>query len=104
MAKFNLKKILIADYEVDIIEATNFEQWVGKNLDYEAVMEKNFRDISFKSLSTNKKSFLKEIVYKSSKIEIPKSIQTIIDIIRNQPEENKMEWQKQCQETLNAKS
>lgn len=89
MGKFNLRKILMADYDVDFIEATNFEQWVGKNLDYEAVMDKNFKDINFKSLKTNRKDFLKEIVEKSSKLEMTKSIKTIMDTISEDRQENK---------------
>lgn len=80
MAKFNLKKILVQDYEVDLVQATNFEQWVGKNMDYEAVMEKDFKNISFKSSKTNKKDFLKDLKERALKLEPIKSITDILEL------------------------
>lgn len=81
MAKFNLKNILVKDYEVSLVEAINFEQWVGKNMDYEAVMEKNFRDVSFKSSKTNKKDFLKDLKERALKLDPTKSIKDVLDLI-----------------------
>lgn len=81
MAKFNLKKILVNDYEVDVVQATNFEQWVGKNMDYEAVLEKNFRDISFKSSKTNKKDFLKDLKERATKLDVTPSVKSVLDSI-----------------------
>lgn len=80
MGKFNLKKILISDYEIDLVQATNFEQWVGKNMDYEAIMEKDFKNVSFKSSETNKKDFLKNLKTRALKLDPTKSIKDILGL------------------------
>lgn len=81
MAKFNLKKILVNDYGVDVVKALNFEQWVGKNMDYEAVMEKNFKDISFKSSKTNKTDFLKDLKERALKLDVTPAIESVLDLM-----------------------
>lgn len=80
MGKFNLKKILISDYEIDLVQAANFEQWVGKNMDYEAIMEKDFKNVSFKSSETNKKDFLKNLKIRALKLDPTKSIKDILEL------------------------
>ncbi|MGL4645949.1 MAG: hypothetical protein ACRDAG_01050 [Cetobacterium somerae] len=88
MAKFNLKKILMQDYEVDLVQATNFERWVGKNMDYEAVMEKDFKNISFKSSKTNKKDFLKDLKERAIKLNPVKSVEDILELFDEQNNKN----------------
>lgn len=83
MARFDLNKILIKDYEVDFVKSLNFVQWVGKNLDYEAVLQKNFKDIEFKTTKTNKKDFLKDLVEKCKQLSKSDGIQEVYEIIES---------------------
>lgn len=83
MARFDLNKILIKDYEIDFVKSLNFVQWVGKNLDYEAVLQKNFKDIEFKTTKTNKKDFLKDLVEKCKQLSKSDGIQEVYEIIES---------------------
>lgn len=81
MAKFNLKNIIMKEYGVDHLEASNFSDFVYKTLKLNVVLGDDYKEKLVSDSSSNKKDFIKSLVNRMSKFRdiTPHSYKRILD-------------------------
>ena len=83
MAKFNLKTIVMKDYGIDHLEASNFSDFVYITLKLNVVLGEDYKEKLVSDQSSNKKDFIKSLVRRMEKHRdlVPHNYKQILDMM-----------------------